>query len=171
MKKYYNIDYSQLMLLLLPVLLRNDLVKIFITSLVKPLDSLNNKFGSFIQSRQTNISAQKCYMQAMLNDEFDFSKRRIRVNTAPIDFFYFLLHTEEYAKPMMISKENLDEMGDPNNFIIRLLNRDGQIGAGNADFDVVLPIGYTLSTEEEKRMRVLINRNKITPKKYNIIWT
>ena len=163
MKKYYNINYSLLVLLLTPVLLRNELIKIFTTSLIKPLDLLNKDFNTFTQSLTTNISAQTCYMQAMLNDEFDFIERRIRIRTATIDFDYFLLWRENQNKPMMITKEGTED------FTPRLLNRDGQISANNIDFEVVMPVGYTLSSAEEKRLRVLVNRNKITPKKYIII--
>ena len=164
MKKYYNINYSLLVLLLMPILLRNELIKTFITSAAKPLDSLNKEFNTLAESLQTNINAQTCYMQAMLNDNFDFVERRIRVRIAPIDFDFFLLWKENQNKPMMISKEGTE------GFMPHLLNRDGQIGVNNPDFEIVFPIGYTLSDAELKRLRVLVNRNKLASKKYRIIY-
>ena len=160
MKKYYNINYSLLVLLLTPLMLRNDLIKAFITSIVKPLDLLNNDFGVFVQSLSTGINSQVCYMQAMLNDNFDFIERRIRVRTATIDFDSFLLWRDNKNKPMMISSEASEE------FKPRLLNRDGQLSANHPDFEIVFPAGYMLSVEELKRLRILVNRNKITPQKY-----
>jgi len=164
MKKYYNINYSLLVLLLTPVVLRNDMVKIFIMSLAKALDSLNNDFNAFTQSLQTEISAQTCYMQAMLNDNFDFVQRRIRVRTAPIDFDSFLLWKENQNKPTMISIESAD------GFTPYLLNRDGQMGANNVDFEVVLPKFWVMSAPELKRLRILLNQNKLASKKYSIVY-
>jgi len=164
MKKYYNINYSLLVLLLTPVLLRNEVVKIFITSLVKPLDLLNSSFNTFVQSLSTSINAQTCYIQALLNDNFDFVERRIRVRIAPIDFDFFLLWKENKNKPIMISKEAAE------GFTPYLLNRDSQIGANNTDFEVVFPMGYTLSVPELKRLRILVNQNKIASKKYSIVY-
>jgi len=163
MKKYYNINYSLLVLLLTPLMLRNDLIKAFITSIVKPLDLLNNDFGVFVQSLSTSINSQVCYMQAMLNDNFDFIERRIRIRTAPIDIDSFLLWRENKNKPMMIAKEGSE------GFEPILLNRDGQISANHPDFEIVFPAGYMLSVEELKRLRILVNRNKITPQKYIIV--
>jgi hypothetical protein len=50
-----------------------------------------------------------------------------------------------------------------------LLNRDGQTGANNLDFEVVLPFFFILSTDEERRMKTIINKNKPASKKYRII--
>jgi len=163
MKKYYNINYPLLALLLTPVILRNDMVKTFIISMAKALDSLNNDFNTFVQSLQTTISAQTCYMQRALNDNFDFVRRRIKVRTAPIDFDSFLLWKENQNKPIMISTESAG------GFTPYLLNRDGQIGANNADFEVVFPMGYMFSAAELKRLRILLNQNKLASKKYSIV--
>ena len=164
MEKYYNINYSLLVLLLTPVVLRNDLNTTLLTSLANPLDSLNRDFNVYTQSLSTHINAQKCYMQAMLNDEFDFNERRIIVRTAPIDFDSFMLWKENQNKPTMISKEGTD------GFTPYLLSRDGLIGANNVDFDIVFPIGYALSGSELRSLRILVNRNKLASKKYQIVY-
>lgn len=164
MKKYYNINYSLLVLLLTPTMLRNDAVTAFLTSLVKPLDSLGNEFDVYLQSLETRVKAQTCYMQAMLNDEFDYNERRIIVRTAPVDFDYYLLWKENQNKPIMISKEGTDS------FTPYLLSRDGLIGENNVDFEIVFPRGYTLSVSELRHLRTLVNQNKLAPKKYNIVY-
>lgn len=164
MKKYYNINYSLLVVLLDPVILRNELQVTFLTSLAKPLDLLNNDFNAYIQSLDTQIKSQTCYMQAMLNDEFDYNERRIIVRTAPIDFDYFLLWKENQNKPVMVSKEGT------NVFSPYLLNRDGQIGANNVDFEIVFPRGYTLSVSELRHLKTLVDQNKLASKKYRITY-
>lgn len=164
MKKYYNINYSLLVLLLTPTMLRNDAEIALLTSLSKPLDSLNNDFNDYVQVLETQIKAQTCYMQAMLNDEFDYNQRRIIVRTAPIDFDYYLLWKENQNKPIMISKEGTD------GFTPYLLSRDGLIGANNVDFEIVFPRGYTLSVSELRHLRTLVNQNKLASKKYRIVY-
>jgi hypothetical protein len=164
MRKYYDINYSLLVLLLTPVLLRGDVETTFITSLGGPLDSLCNDFNEYAQSLDTRVKAQTCYMQAMLNDEFDFNERRIRVRTAPIDFDYYLLWKENQNKPIMVTKEGTAD------FAPYLLTRDGQNGANNADFEIVFPKGYTLSVSELRHLKILVNQNKLASKKYHIVY-
>lgn len=164
MKKYYNINYSLLVLLLTPTMLRNDAEIPLLTSLAKPLDSLNNDFNAYVQALETQIKGQTCYMQAMLNDEFDYNERRIIVRTAPIDFDYYLLWKENQNKPIMIFKEETD------GFTPYLLSRDGLIGANNVDFEIVFPRGYTLSVSELRHLRTLVNQNKLDSKKYRIVY-
>jgi len=164
MKKYYNITYALLLLLLTPTMLRGKLITALLTSLSSVLDLIHGDFKAYSQSLDTNLYGQTCYMQAMLNDNFDYYQRRIIVRTAPIDFDSFLLWKEDQNKPTMISLENAD------GFTPVLLNRDGQLGSNNIDFEVVFPEFYVLSLPELKRLRILLNRNKIAPKKYNIVY-
>jgi len=164
MKKYYNINYSLLVLLLTPTLLRNDLFRLFLLSLIRPLDDLQNDFVRFDESLQTKNNAQICYMQAVINDEFDFYERRIKIRMASIDFDYYLLWKEVQNQPIMITSENSD-IYNP-----YLLNKDGQIGANNLDFEIVFPAGFTLSIDEQRNLRLLVNKNKLTSKKYRIVY-
>ena len=161
MKKYYNINYSLLVVLLTPTMLRNNIETALLTSLVKPLDSLNNDFNAYVQSLETKTKAQTCYMQAMLNDEFDFNERRIRVRTAAIDFDYYLLWKENQNKPIKVFRDG---------FTPYILSRDGLIGTNNVDFEIVFPRGYTLSVSELRYLRTLVNQNKLASKKYAIVY-
>ena len=162
MERYYNINYSLLIMLLTPVSLRNKVMSAFLMSLMNPLDSLNSDFRGYAQSRNTQINAQVCFMQAMLNNEFDYYDRRIRIHTTEIDIDSYLLWKELQDKPQMISKEASD-----NHY---LLNRDNQIGANTPDFDIVFPVGYALTHTESRRIRILVNRHKLASKKYQIVY-
>jgi hypothetical protein len=163
MKKHYNVNYSLLALLLFPTFLRNKLITAFLSSFVRPLESLHGDFITYMNALTTRANAQVCYMQKLLNDEFDYYERRIRVRPAAIDTDYYLLWKEEQNKPVMLSRES-DE-----GFTPYLLSKDGQIGANNLDFEVVLPVFFYLSKDEERRMKTLIERNKLATKKYRII--
>ena len=51
-----------------------------------------------------------------------------------------------------------------------LLNSDGQFGSNTEDFEVVLPYFWILTANELKRMKRIINMNKLASKKYRIVY-
>ncbi|MFV0397931.1 MAG: hypothetical protein ACK5JU_07935 [Bacteroidales bacterium] len=164
MKNYYNINYSLLVMLLTPTILRSPIVTTLLTSLAKPLDQLNDQFNGYTQGIETSINAQVCYMQAIINDEFDFIQRRVKIRTSDINTESYLSWVEIQDKPIMLSAEESEE------FTPYIICRDGLIGVNNPDFDIVFPIGYTLSTAEMRKLRLLINKNKLASKKYRIVY-
>jgi hypothetical protein len=165
MKNYYNIDYSLLATLLLPPILRRKLIIALLRSAMRGLDVIHGRFVTYAGSLIVRANNQVCYMQAMLNDEFDYYWRRIRVRVAPVGVADTLLvWKEETNRPVMLSFEGAQE-GTP-----FLLFRDMQIGSGAADIQIILPVGFHLSVDEERRMRTLINRHKLASKKYKIIY-
>ena len=164
MNRYYNIGYPLLYLLLTPILLRNDLQTALLVSLARSMEALNVQFRAYVQSIEVDVKAQVCYMQAMLNDEFDFIQRRIRIRQAVSDDDALLLWRENQNKPIMLYRE------DSPDFVPFMLSRDNQIGANNIDFEVVMPTNMSLSAIETTRMKALINRNKLASKQYRIVY-
>ena len=159
-KKYNNINYRLLMLLLTPPSVRNNLVNHFIDSLANPLDTLQNEFSQFREGLNTKNSSQVCYMQAMLNDEFDFYERRIKVKISDLNIDFYLLWIEDKNKFMMLNEDHNEDM--------YLISSDGLIGVNNIDFEIVLPVGFTLSQLEQNKMIQLVNKNKLASKKFKI---
>lgn len=162
MNSYFNINYARIGVLMLPTFLRKRLLVAFVKAMMKPLDNLNANFTAYRESLDTNLYSQVCYMQGVLNDNFDPLERRIRIQNATLDKSSFLYWRENKNKFVRLSKE-----GTPN-FLPRLENRDGLIGVDNPNFEVVLPIGYVLSEKEETFMRSLVNQNKLASKRYII---
>ena len=162
-QRYYNIDYAKLALLLLPTELRKPLISAYAISAVRPLDLLHEEFMQWANALETEPKAQVCYMRGLLNDEFDYYDRRILVRVSPIDFDYYLCWMESQNKPVMLWGEDTED-GTP-----YLLSKDGYIGSTNTDFDVVFPKGHTLSSEENIRIRSIINQHKLASKTYRII--
>jgi hypothetical protein len=77
----YKIDYTRLVLWLIPAYLRKPVLTTYLNVLVSLVKTM---YYDFLTSRQKNIYAlehngQVCYMRAVLNDEFDSSLRRIRI--------------------------------------------------------------------------------------------
>lgn len=160
MKKYYNINYSLLVLLLTPTMLRNDLFRLILLSLIKPLDTMQGDFVRYHESLQTKTNAQMCYLQAAINDAFDYHERRIRLRNYTFDFDSLLTWKITTTKRIVVGTRG---SGDE-----YLRNARGQMGANIPDFEIVLPIGYQLSSAEQRNLRLLVNRNKLATKKYII---
>jgi len=164
MKKYYNISYVRLALLLLIIMLRQKATTAFLSAIVRPLDNLHRTFMDYIDNMDTDVNSQVCYMQGMLNDAFDYHSRRIRIRIAALDKDYYLLWKYGLNKPILLSKE-----GSANHKFY-LLNRDYQIGRNNMDFEVVLPSGFALNENSYNQMVSMINKNKLASKKYRIVY-
>lgn len=162
MSNYFNINNARAALLMHPTFLRRPLMIAFIKAMMKPLDKLNGDFSAYRESLDTNTYSQVCYMQGVLNDLFDPLERRIRIRNAARNINAFLYWREGKNRPVRLMKE-----GTPD-FIPRLENRDGLIGVDNADFEIVLPIGYELSEHEETILKSFVDQNKLASKHYII---
>lgn len=159
-KNYYNIGYSRLALLLLPTMLRQNLIVAFVTALVRPLTVIHSNFDTYRNQVDTSVNSQVCYLEYLLNDAYDYYDRRIIIRDAPINYDDFFLFDEPSGKAVMVSDNE-----DP-----AWWADDGKLGATNADFEVVFPKGYVFTQSEEKALRGLINNNKLASKKYNIVY-
>jgi len=163
MKNIYNISYSRIALLLVAFIIRKKTLVAFLAAFMRPLENLNEDFTAFRNSVDTSVKSQICYMRGMLNDQFDYFERRIRIRTAPLDKSYYLLWQDQYNKPIMVYSED-----NPDTYKPYLLSKDGQIGTNNPDFEIILPPGYALSENEQIQIDALINNNKLASKKYII---
>lgn len=160
MKRYYNTNYSYLATLLLPVRLRGVLTTALIRAMVQPLDRINDSFVKYRDSLITSSSSQVCYLQAMLNDEFDFLDRRIKIRTTAIDLMSLITHDINTDKRILVPSASSNNR--------MLLNARYQIGSSLKDFEIVFPKGYTLSKSEQIKLKLIVNRHKLASKKYSI---
>lgn len=161
-RNYYNISFPRLVLLLLPTMLRQNLIVAFITALVRPLTLIHGKFDAYRLEIDTSVNSQVCYLEYLLNDTYDYYDRRIIIRDAPINYDDFFLFDSETGKAVLLSDAGA---GDASLWV-----DSGKLGTTNADFDVVFPLGYALSDSEQKALKQLISNNKLASKKYNIIY-
>jgi hypothetical protein len=133
-----------------------------VKAMMVPLDNLDKSFRAYYESLDTNVYSQVCYMQGVLNNNFDPLERRIRITPAVLDRTSFLYWLQSKNRPVRIYKEGTS------GFIPRMESKDGQIGTGNPDFRIVLPAGFVLSESEETRMCAFVNQNKLASKQYII---
>jgi len=164
MNRYYNIGYPLLHLLLTPVMLRNDLQYALLISLARGFETLNVDFRAYVQSFEVKTNAQVCYMQAMLNNEFDYIQRRIIVRQVEPNDDGMLLWEESQDKPIILYVEGTPD-SEP-----YMLSQDYQIGSNMIDFEIVMPTTMALSMLETRRLRALVNQNKLASKKYRIVY-
>lgn len=161
MKKYYNINYQLLVTLLLPIMFRQKITTALLYALVRPLELIGNKFIKYIESLVISANSQVCYMEAMINDEFDFVERRIRIRTKEVDFGSLITWEIKTNKRILIPSHDSDQRF--------LLNAKHQIGVNEFDFEIIFPLGFTLSDSEQNKLKQIVNRHKLSTKKYIVV--
>ena len=157
--KYYDINYAQYAMQLLTNNYRTDMVIAIIKAITAPLNEIHTQFDTLRTGIDFNTYSQVCYMQGLLNDNFDPLERRIRIRNAIIDYDYYLLHKRNKKKPIRLARRGIK----PYYWCVR-----GMLRSHNIDFEVLLPAGYNLSEEEENRMRNLVNISRLASKRYII---
>lgn len=158
--KYYDINYAQYAMQLLTNNYRIDMVIAIIKAITVPLGEIHTQFDTLRTGIDFNTYSQVCYMQGLLNDNFDPLERRIRIRNASIDYDYYLLHKRSKKKPVRLSKRGAEGY-KPYYWTVR-----GMLRSHNIDFKVILPAGYSFSEEEENKMKNLVNQSKLASKRY-----
>lgn len=93
----FDVDYNTLIKLLIPKQLRNAKMVSWLTVLINPVQYIYN---AFMTQRYDNLyivnhSSQVAYIQAVLNDTFDNTLRRIRIlDPTYLDPIYIYLGNE-----------------------------------------------------------------------------
>lgn len=155
----FDVDYNALVKLLIPKQLRNAKMVSWLTALINPVQYIYN---AFMTQRYDNLyilnhSSQVVYMQAVLNDMFDSTLRRIVVKDPTYkDPMYLYLDSEN--KPVYLYT---DAESQP-----QYLYTDAETVAGY-DFIVQVP---AVVTYDPVYMRALIERFRLPSKNnYSIV--
>lgn len=165
MKNIYNISFPRIALLLLPSIIRKKTLIAFLAAMMRPLEDLNEDFTEYRDSIDTQVNCQICRMRGMLNDRFDYYRRRITVRTTPMNKDIYLLWKDQCGKPNIICNERYPDMYQPS-----LLSSDGQLGCDNSDFEIIFPAGYRLSKNETNHLTALVNNHKLASKNFSITY-
>ncbi|MRI63994.1 hypothetical protein EDM00_08340 [Ornithobacterium rhinotracheale] len=168
MNRIFNIDLPKLALLLTPTFLRKARFKAWLVSLVYPITSVQSTFqrlrGEDIYKLEH--TPQVCSLEAMLNDHFDITQRRIRIGeTLKADPFFIFAENEN--TPKFIDNENE----------IIYLNSYNENADTGSEFVVYLPFEvWDREKTEEKlgkyryyRIEALLDFYKLAGKKYKIV--
>ena len=162
MTNYYNINYQRLGIMLLPELLRGELIIALVSAIMQPFMFLQRQFTDYRNSIDTSVSSQTCRMQGLINDLYDYHDRRIVIRTIEVNLDTLLICREETETTVMLGAEATGET--------EILVREGFIGTSLIDFEVVFPAGFVLSQDEERHIRRVINMNKLASKRFRITY-
>src|SRR5690554_4187701 len=157
MNSIYNINWFRLVkMLILPAVNKPTLLA-FINSVLAPIRTNYDAFLSFKEDAEYRVqhNGQICFLQKMLNDQFDNSLRRIRVqNVKPKERLWFYLPEDD--KPVFF----YNEVDHP----VYFYNPEDYYN--EFDFEVLIP---SVLTSKINQMTVQINYYKIYSKNYQIL--
>lgn len=164
----YKVNWHKLGTSLLPVFLRKKRLLAFIKVLLFPLYSLHAEFARFKADmiyRQSHNS-QVCYLEAVLNDEFDDLQRRIKIKGVEIRAAVRFYEPDEKKEVWFYEEQD--------NKPVYFYNST-YYGGDGADFTVLCPADILPATKREQetqltRMNALINYYKLASKSHKIIY-
>ncbi len=156
--KVYNISFPVLAAWLTPRAFRKTRLGILVKCCVFPLTFLHNSFLKYRKAKiyQLLITPQVCYLERMLNDKYDYTLRRIRIDDAVWHLPVFIFQEDE-LKPVYLHIES-------ENKPVYLYN-DGEAGIALNDFVVLVPVDINFL---ESEMRGAIDSYKLFGTKYTI---
>jgi hypothetical protein len=154
----YDIDFYKLAAWMSPRWLRKQGFLIIIRALVYPLVLIHNAFIRYrdLKLYEIHINYQVCYLEAFLNDRYDFVNRNIYIADAEIADAVYLYQDEE-LKPMYLYTDAEDRPV--------YLYTDGE-SSGDLlnDFIVFVPAYVDF---QEAELRAMIAKN-LSGKRYSI---
>lgn len=156
--KIYDIDYSKMVKWLTPPKMQGvDFLK-FAGYLVVPVVWIYQSFKLFRSAKlyQLMITPQKCYLERLLNDRYDFTLRRIYIDDG-IDKLPFYIFKDAELKPKYIY---LNSEATP-----KYIYTSGESGSMADDFIIFVPLGLVF---EEPEMISLVKAYKLAGTKFKI---
>jgi hypothetical protein len=161
MNKPYNINFGRFAALMTPTMLRGRLMMAFLTAFMRPIEWLHNRFMIYADDLIAGEKSQVCYLEGLLNNDFDYFERRIYIRDHTVDLLPLLTWGMDTERRTLA--------GTRGSGMEILRNARGQLDTSAYNFEVVLPAGFYLSEDEEKRLKALLNKNKIASKRYLIV--
>lgn len=154
--KWYRIDFSRFVYLLIPRIVRKKTLIAWLGSMVFPFNRLQTVFAAYRADidYKLNHNSQVCYLQAVLNDSFDHIERRIYIADAPIIEWNGFLWDEASDRPIMLGTH--------------FLQGERFIGSDALDFIVYVPLSLRLNDNDKNKMDALLRYYKLAGKRYEI---
>lgn len=168
MENVYNNDWSKFIISNLPFEERKPKTIKWLNVILKPIARLHIEFLAFRNQAlyKVNHNSQICYLQAVLNDIFDNTERRIIIRNAILREPLWFYEPEE-NKPVLFYEEIDDKP-------VYFREESEFIGDG-ADFLVLVPIDLKPTNTQEEiafliRMKAQLDYYKLFVKNYKILW-
>jgi hypothetical protein len=167
MNPIYTIDFTRLIGWLVPPRLRVEFTLNWLKSLVLPIVALYNTWKNYQADvdYRVNLTGQVCRLRGALNDAFDMLNRRIIITDTP-DYTVMLIHLDEAQNPI---KTHLPNQGTYYDNEIPVIHDNSAYTNGGVDFNVIIP--FALDTNQENRLKSILNTYKLASKRYKILYT
>ncbi|MEB3005768.1 hypothetical protein [Capnocytophaga sp. G2] len=148
----YNINIDKLTVLLTPISLRKKRLVAWLRILAMPLNKLLDDFKRERRKDLYNLThnSQVCYLRKILNDEFDSTKRRIKIEDGKRNIRRYI-YQRNANRPLYLGRV--------------FLYQRGEYIDGGVDFVVVLPQGLEY---DRYKLEALINFYKLAGKRWTI---
>jgi len=169
--KYFNVytlNFRILVNLLTPPFLRKRKFVDWVYVLVSPLETVNIKFNKFRRDSIYKVThnGQVFSLNAVLNDAYDPSDRRIRVSDS-VNRGAVYIYPENDNKAVYVYPESENEP--------IIVYDDSVFEQIDYDFLVLIPLDLRPSNADDLsvlllQIRSLINYYKLASKTYNILW-
>lgn len=159
----YSIDFSKVAERLTPWFWRYPIYLSYLKAALDPLQTINDTFYQYVSTTWGGLqyTGQHLALEALLNDEYDPTQRRIYIDENDITFVSLDLYLQGETDP---SPTSLYLQGETNPSPI-ILYLQGE-GVGGENFTVNIPAGVTY-TEDILRSRLSIF--VLAGKSYNIV--
>lgn len=160
----YRVDFKRLSLMLLPVGMRRPRFAAVAKAIVMPLSALHISFMNFRADSIYRLThnGQVCHLEAVLNDMFDPTSRRIMIDDPETgDQRNVTFYTRDQNRAIVFPNRS--------NGSAVIFNRRGFGGINDIDFLVKVPSKLADSLDTD-RMRTIINMYKLASKRYSIIF-
>ncbi len=151
--RLFQIDIDRLIALLLPTFLRTRINFALVRAMVQPVATLLDRLNA---NRTTNLynlghNGQVCYLRTLLNDAFDVSQRRIRIDDT-VRYDWTWIYPEDTDRPLWLE--------------VVPIASEQFTGDEGTDFTVIVPADIDRSITPQ--MISLINYYKLAGKRYSI---
>lgn len=155
---FFNIDFNKLVAERIPPRMRRPRLLAFVMALS---GEVTKQYQQFVRNRKSNlyglgITPQKCYLEKLLNDRYDFTQRRIYI-TDGLDFPPTYLYMEEELKPLHMYQEIESRPV--------YLYTEGESGEMKDDFIIWVPVNIDF---QEPEMISLVKIYKLAGTKFKI---
>lgn len=158
MGNYFKIDFYKLLVQLLPIRRRKPRFMALMSIISVQLQKIHFDFSQFKESTERKGVSQLCSLEALVNEWFDPYKRRIKLRNVKPNYDDFLIWDESSNTTQLISNEKPLLLQQENNFMLNHTNGE-----------VVLPVGFSLTTEQKSLLEKILDDNKLPSKTYRII--
>lgn len=156
-----NFSVTYLLQLVLPPILRKPTSLAFLEAVAEPFETLqSNLYGNHEHTKELlKFNGQVCYLEHVLNDNFDFSSRQIYIGDGNVNPLTYVFDESEPNEDLILF--NQSEGGTP-----PYLYNLSEI-AIEVDFIVFYP--GSIVPFDENLMRSIIDRYRCASKRYLLI--